>query len=167
MNALEALQAGQVRLEPLGFHQGFAGQVQQAVQALGRHPQHTLAAFSHAFALARRFTADRRGLQLGLQQQCVNPRRGDGLGIWHGRGNRLRGIEQALHQRYVRLDIRRPHVIARRGDSHQQVGALQQRVDMFRLQVQAAFLGADQAVFHDVGHADPGIHADNPRRPFK
>jgi len=44
---------------------------------------------------------------------------------------------------------------------------LQQRVDVFRLQIQATFLGADQAIFHDMGHADPGVHPDNPRRAFE
>ena len=35
---------------------------------------------------------------------------------------------------------------------------------MFGLQVQAAFLGADQAILHHMGHADAGVHPDNSRR---
>ncbi len=35
---------------------------------------------------------------------------------------------------------------------------------MFRLQVQAPFLGADQAILHHMGHAHPGVDPDNPRR---
>ncbi|MNT27427.1 hypothetical protein D3C72_1630560 [compost metagenome] len=40
---------------------------------------------------------------------------------------------------------------------------MQQGIDMFRPQQQAAFLGTDQAIFHDMGDADPGIDANNPR----
>ena len=35
---------------------------------------------------------------------------------------------------------------------------------MLGLQVQAPFLRADQAIFHDMGNADPGLDPDNPRR---
>ena len=38
---------------------------------------------------------------------------------------------------------------------------------MLGLQKQPAFLGADQAVFHHVSHADAGIDPDNPRRAFE
>ncbi|MNQ61939.1 hypothetical protein D3C85_762630 [compost metagenome] len=34
---------------------------------------------------------------------------------------------------------------------------------MLRTQEQSPLLGTDQAIFHDVGNTDPGIHADNPR----
>ncbi len=53
---------------------------------------------------------------------------------------------------------------ARGRDAHQQVSAVQQGVDMLGTQRQPRLLGTDQAIFHDVGDADPGIDSDNPRR---
>lgn len=54
--------------------------------------------------------------------------------------------------------------IARRGDAHQQVGALQQGIDMLGAQPQATLLGGHQAVLHDMGDADASVHSDDPRR---
>ncbi|MNI18577.1 hypothetical protein D3C73_719910 [compost metagenome] len=54
--------------------------------------------------------------------------------------------------------------MAGRGDTHQQVGALQQRVDVFGAQVEAAFLPTDQAVFHHMGDAHPGVDPHDTRR---
>jgi hypothetical protein len=49
--ALEALHGRQMRFEALGFHQRFARQIEQAVQALGGDPQHPFATFGGAFGL--------------------------------------------------------------------------------------------------------------------
>ncbi len=54
--------------------------------------------------------------------------------------------------------------IARHGDAHQQVGALQQGIDMLGAQPQATLLGGHQAVLHDMGDADASVHSDDPRR---
>ncbi|MNY25278.1 hypothetical protein D3C86_1590510 [compost metagenome] len=70
LHALESLHGRQVRFEPQGFHQGFARQIEQAVQPLGGDTQHTFAVFGGAFGLARgwcrwRFDGRRRRLDLG------------------------------------------------------------------------------------------------------
>ncbi len=49
-------------------------------------------------------------------------------------------------------------------DPLQQVGALQQGVDMGRRQQQAAALRGNEAVFHHVRHAHAAIQPDNARR---
>ncbi|MNJ39705.1 hypothetical protein D3C77_345850 [compost metagenome] len=54
VHAFEALQSCQIRLQSLGFDQRLARQIEQSVQAFGRHPQDSLTAFSGAFAGTRR-----------------------------------------------------------------------------------------------------------------
>jgi len=56
LHPFEALHGGKMRLETLGFHQRFARQIEQAVQAFGSDSQYALATLSAAFAVAwRRF----------------------------------------------------------------------------------------------------------------
>ncbi|MNO76527.1 hypothetical protein D3C76_676010 [compost metagenome] len=166
LHALEPLHGGQVRFEPQGFHQGFARQIKQAVQALGGDPQHALAVFGSAPGLFRR---DRQRLRLfhhrcgRFELQLCHQRRG-GYQVRYLGSHR---IEQTPHQRDIGVDFRRPRHTVRRRDAHQQIGALQQRVDVLRAQVQAPFLGTDQAIFHDMRDADAGIDADDSRRAFE
>jgi len=76
---------------------------------------------------------------------------------------RVRWVQQPVHECHVGVNICRTDVVtARRGNAHQQIGALQQSIYMLGLQVQTAFLGADQAVFHHMGNTDPGVHSDYP-----
>ncbi|MNM91936.1 hypothetical protein D3C81_1042480 [compost metagenome] len=177
VHALEALQSCQVRLEPLGLHQRLAGQVEQAVEAVGGDPQHTLRAFASAFASL----APWRGLKLefrlhglGGHRHGLHPHGFDRHGL-HGccrqnRGHRHRRsawVQQAGHMREKHWQRRLRGSVAWRCDSHQQVGALQQRIDMLGVQPQAAFLGSHQAVFHDVGNTDASVDPDNARRPLQ
>ncbi|MNF75481.1 hypothetical protein D3C84_575470 [compost metagenome] len=83
------------------------------------------------------------------------------------RCQRRRRIEQTRHQRHISFNIARLRRIGRCSDAHQQIGALQQRIDMFRPQQQAPFLRADQAIFHDMGDADAAVDANNSRRAFE
>ncbi|MNO75825.1 hypothetical protein D3C76_668870 [compost metagenome] len=165
LHALESLHGRQVRFEPQGFHQGFARQIEQAVQALGGDTQHTFAVFGGAFGLVwswRRWRFDDRRRRLDLRRGCFE------LKFGHhrcGRRNqRGRRVQQPRHQRHIGLDVRDFRVVARCGDAHQQIGALQQRIDMLGAQQQAAFLGADQTIFHHMGDADSGVDTDDPRR---
>ena len=178
LHAFKALQGHQKGLEALGFDQGFTRQVEQAVQALGRDPQDPLAAFGQALGTPRRLRCCLdRDLNLWLNHRLRGP-----LGhSWRGHQQQLRHIklgrrhprtgrrrvQQLIHVCHIAVNVLRRDGIAGGGDAHQQIGALQQRVNMLALQVQAAFLGTDQAVFHDMGHAHAGIHADNPRRPLQ
>ena len=165
LHAFEALHGRQVRLETLGFHQRFARQIEQAVQALGGDAQDALAALGGAFVFTRGrlggLVHDRRcRCWRGLDLQLGHWRRGNHSG-WRRR------IEQTPHQRHVGFNVRRLRRVGRRGDAHQQIGALQQRVDVLGTQQQTAFLGADQAIFHDVGDADAAVDTNDPRRTFE
>ncbi|MCY1451307.1 hypothetical protein D9M71_681650 [compost metagenome] len=62
---------------------------------------------------------------------------------------------------------RRAVGIPRGGDAHQQIGALQQRIDVLGAQQQTALLGGDQAIFHDMSDADARIDTHDPRRPLQ
>ncbi|WP_373560025.1 Hpt domain-containing protein, partial [Pseudomonas aeruginosa] len=50
----------------------------------------------------------------------------------------------------------------RGADTQQQVAALEQRIDMFRLQEQASVLRLHQAILHDVRHAHASLPPDDP-----
>ncbi|MNI30816.1 hypothetical protein D3C73_846750 [compost metagenome] len=88
----------------------------------------------------------------------------------HGRGrshdgNRSgRRVEQTRHQGDISLNVRWHRSVVRRGNAHQQIGALQQRVDVLGAQIQPPFLSTDQTILHDMRNADPGIDTDDPRR---
>ncbi|MNS25626.1 hypothetical protein D3C72_575240 [compost metagenome] len=166
LHALESLHGRQVRFEALRFHQGLARQIEQAVQALGGDAQHTFTIFGGAFGLAQ--GGRRRRFDLG--RGCFEHELGDnpfGHDRFGRRNQRCCRIQQACHQGYVSLNVRGLRIVVRRGDAHQQIGALQQRIDVFGAQQQAPFLGTDQAIFHHVGDADPGIDAHDPRRPLE
>ena len=89
LHALKALQRHQKGLEALGFYQGFARQIEQAVQALGRDSQYPLTAFGQTLGTANRIG---RRLRLGLRFRHW-------LKQWR-RGSRRRCQQQLRHVKF-------------------------------------------------------------------
>ncbi|MNO68857.1 hypothetical protein D3C76_597010 [compost metagenome] len=174
MHALEALQRGQIGLQPLGLDQGLTRQVEQAVETVGSDPQHPLATFAGALA----GLAWRRGLWIGFRfaDLCGNRQgrrlHGD-LRHWRRRRylqkrcRRCTRVQQVGQLRQKCRYRRRAVGIPRGGDAHQQIGALQQGIDVLGAQQQTALLGGDQAIFHDMSDADARIDTHDPRRPLQ
>ncbi|MCY1414166.1 hypothetical protein D9M71_296090 [compost metagenome] len=174
VHALEALKGSQVWLEPLGFHQRLAGQVKQAIKAVSCDTQYPLSTFASALASL----APQGGFGLWFprsgwhyhrcrRQGCQRRLRRHGCSQRHHRHGIGARVEQAGHLRKKHRQGRLRTGIAGRGNTHQQVGPLQQRVNMLGGQPQSAFLGRHQAVFHHVGDTDASIHPDNARCPLE
>lgn len=172
VHAFETLQGSQVRFEPLGFHQRLAGQVKQAIEAVGGDTQYPLGTFASALASLApqgwfgfwRFGSNYLGCR---RQGCQRRLRRRGCSQRHDRRGRSARVEQAGHLRKKHRQGRLRPGIAGCGNTYQQVGTLQQRVNMLGGQTQSAFLSRYQAILHDVGDTDSSIHPDDARCPLE